>query len=172
MCRYFHFSKNGPKIWTITGSCNIFYMDHINFAFVWNTSRNQADFGIRSSCCNGEHAHFSRERPGFDSLPGRRDVNFAIFCIKNAGFYFRFLSRCNDFDSTTTYSYDPRTIYKRVFICTLKKNLKLFRTRGEWVTSVPCKKTRFFQAHFTKLLVAPMISKIHKQCVPHSKDLE
>ena len=40
-----------------------------------------------------------------------------------------------------------------------------------WYT-VPIRKTRFFPAHFMKLPVAPMISKIHKQYVPHLKDLK
>ena len=37
--------------------------------------------------------------------------------------------------------------------------------------TVPCRKTRFFPAHFTKLPVAPMVSKKHKGNIPHSKDL-
>ena len=38
--------------------------------------------------------------------------------------------------------------------------------------TVPCRKTRFFPTQITKLAVAPMISKIHKQYVPHWKDLK
>ena len=38
--------------------------------------------------------------------------------------------------------------------------------------TVPIRKTRFFPAHFMKLPVAPMISKIHKQYIPHSKALK
>ena len=40
------------------------------------------------------------------------------------------------------------------------------------LATVPIRKTRFFSAHFMKLPVAPMISKIHKQYVPHLKDLK
>ena len=40
------------------------------------------------------------------------------------------------------------------------------------LATVPIRKTRFFPAHFTKLPVAPMISKIHKQYVTHLKDLQ
>ena len=40
------------------------------------------------------------------------------------------------------------------------------------LSTVPIRKTRFFSAHFMKLPVAPMISKIHKQYVPHLKDLK
>ena len=45
---------------------------------------------------------------------------------------------------------------------------KVCRIQG----TVPIRKTRFFSAHFMKLPVAPMISKIHKQYVPHLKDLK
>ena len=38
--------------------------------------------------------------------------------------------------------------------------------------TVACRKTPFFPAHFTKLAVAPMVSKILKGNVPHSKDLK
>ena len=38
--------------------------------------------------------------------------------------------------------------------------------------TVPCRKTRFFPTQITKLAVAPIISKIHKQYVPHWKDLK
>ena len=39
-------------------------------------------------------------------------------------------------------------------------------------TTVPTRKTRFFTAHFTKLAVTPMVSKIPKRNVPHLKDLK
>ena len=38
--------------------------------------------------------------------------------------------------------------------------------------TVPTRKTRFFTAHFTKLAVTPMVSKIPKRNVPHLKDLK
>ena len=37
---------------------------------------------------------------------------------------------------------------------------------------MPTRKTRFFTAHFTKLAVTPMVSKIPKRNVPHLKDLK
>jgi hypothetical protein len=40
------------------------------------------------------------------------------------------------------------------------------------VCTVPCRKTRFFPTQITKLAVAPIISKIHKHYVPHSKTSE
>ena len=45
-------------------------------------------------------------------------------------------------------------------------------TGGPPVFTVPIRKTRFFPAHFTKSPVAPMISKIRKQYVPHLEDLK
>ena len=39
-------------------------------------------------------------------------------------------------------------------------------------STVPTRKTRFFTAHFTKLAVTPMVSKIPKRNVPHLKDLK
>ena len=53
----------------------------------------------------------------------------------------------------------------------LQKTIRTVNDETE-VDTVPCRKTRFFPAHFTKLPVAPMISKIHKQYVPHLKDLK
>ena len=40
------------------------------------------------------------------------------------------------------------------------------------INTVPTRKTRFFTAHFTKLAVTPMVSKIPKRNVPHLKDLK
>ena len=70
----------------------------------------------------------------------------------------------------TSSSYATRHLKMDGILVEVQERILWF-LRNDPVT-VPIRKTRFFPAHFMKLPVAPMISKIHKQYVPHLKDLK